>query len=223
MRVKHYFKLETWLSILYSVYFNFRYLPFPLARKLPFLINYKTKVVIGKKARIEVPQVNKCFTIKLGYNSREYVPNNKSNYFRIEGVAIFGYNIEIFRGFNISTFGEKSRLLIGNNFLANNNFYLTTKTKIEIGEDVLVGWNSSIRNFGIHKINGIVKNDEIIIGNHIWLAAFVDILEGVNLKRNTVVATHSLVTSKINSIHKRSSLIGGTPAKVLKENINWEL
>nr|HQE12748.1 hypothetical protein [Flavipsychrobacter sp.] len=57
------------------------------------------------------------------------------------------------------------------------------------------------------------------IGNHIWIASHVSILKGVHIADNTVVATRAVVTK---SFIEKNILIGGMPAKKLKENINWD-
>ena len=58
------------------------------------------------------------------------------------------------------------------------------------------------------------------IGNHVWIAAFVDILKGVNIPSDSVVAYRSCVTKPFFNEH---SLIAGYPAKQIKEQVNWNI
>ena len=44
------------------------------------------------------------------------------------------------------------------------------------------------------------------------------IFKGVELLDDSVVASHAIVTK---SFHKKNVLIGGFPASIIKENINW--
>ena len=48
----------------------------------------------------------------------------------------------------------------------------------------------------------------------------VKIFKDVSIADNTVVANGSVVTK---SFDKENVLLGGCPAKILKENINWEM
>jgi acetyltransferase-like isoleucine patch superfamily enzyme len=60
---------------------------------------------------------------------------------------------------------------------------------------------------------------DINIGNHVWVASHVSILKGVHISDNSVVATRAVVTK---SFQENNILIGGMPAKKIKENINWD-
>ena len=96
---------------------------------------------------------------------------------------------------------------------------------LTVGDDVLLGWRVNIRDSDGHSIydditkikNPIQKN--ITIGNHVWIASYVDILKGTEIKDNSVIAYRSCVLSKFD---KANCIIGGYPAKILRENINWE-
>jgi acetyltransferase-like isoleucine patch superfamily enzyme len=56
------------------------------------------------------------------------------------------------------------------------------------------------------------------IGDHVWIGAHCSILKGVSLDAHTVVATRSTVT---RSFSATNVLVGGSPAKILKERITW--
>ena len=60
--------------------------------------------------------------------------------------------------------------------------------------------------------NSIRSKGDIIIGNYCWIGACVFIREGVTIGDNAVVGANSVVTHDVPSY----SIVGGTPAKVLK-------
>ena len=62
------------------------------------------------------------------------------------------------------------------------------------------------------------RDSSITIGNHVWIAADVKILKGVKIGHCSIIVTGSLVTKDVND----NALVGGIPAKILKENINWK-
>ena len=100
-----------------------------------------------------------------------------------------------------------------------------SRSKVTIGEDCMFAYDIDIRTGDSHSIidaqtnNRINYAQNITIDNHVWVAAHVSILKGVRLLSNSVVATRSVVTKKFDT---GNILIGGSPAKVLKENITWD-
>ena len=60
----------------------------------------------------------------------------------------------------------------------------------------------------------IITKGDIVIGENCWIGANSVILSGVHLGSRTVVAAGSVVS---NSFPEGSALIGGVPAKVIKQ------
>lgn len=126
--------------------------------------------------------------------------------------------------FNIFSGG---RVIVGNKFTSNANFLLSCADRIEIGEEVLLGWNITIMdNDGGHTMRK-VDSDEItngarpiIIGNHVWISAEASILKGSMIPAGSIIGYKSnvcgLKPSTLNSI------IAGNPAIVVKEGFAWE-
>ncbi len=99
------------------------------------------------------------------------------------------------------------------------------KSKINIGKDCMFAYDIDLRTGDSHSIIDSVTNERInyaqniIIGNHVWIASHVSILKGVYISDNSVVATRAVVTK---SFEYENILIAGMPAKKIKENINWD-
>lgn len=96
-------------------------------------------------------------------------------------------------------------------------------SQLRIGDDCMISSNVQIRTGDSHAIvdmqgNRINHAKSITIGNHCWLGEGCKIMKGVTLAQETVVGTGSIVTkSQVSNV-----LLGGVPARVLKENINWD-
>ena len=56
----------------------------------------------------------------------------------------------------------------------------------------------------------------ITIGNDVWIGGNVTILPGVKIGNNVVIAAGAVVTKDIPN----NSLVGGIPAKIIKELVN---
>lgn len=103
---------------------------------------------------------------------------------------------------------------------ANVNLTIMCAKEITIGNGVRIGRNVSIRDYnGIHVIlNDTYRNEAPVhIGDHCWLCTGCTIMPGVTIGEGSVVAANSTVTKDVPP----HSLVGGSPAKVFKENIEW--
>jgi acetyltransferase-like isoleucine patch superfamily enzyme len=56
------------------------------------------------------------------------------------------------------------------------------------------------------------------IGNHVWIGMNVMILKGVTIGDGAIIAAGSVVNRDV----PERCLAGGVPAKVIKENVQWE-
>lgn len=95
---------------------------------------------------------------------------------------------------------------------------------IEVGEDcmfssgikLLTGDSHSI--IDLESMKRINYANNIKICSHVWLGSDVVILKGVEIEKDSVVGSRSIITKKYGS----NSIIAGAPAKVIKENVTWD-
>ena len=66
--------------------------------------------------------------------------------------------------------------------------------------------------------NRINPSKSVRIGDHVWIGNQVTILKGVIIQKDSIVGSGSLVTKKF---FDTNIIIGGSPAKVIKESISW--
>lgn len=121
-----------------------------------------------------------------------------------------GFCIEIVNG---------GKLIIGQG-ACNVNLTIMCAKEITIGNGVRIGRNVSIRDYnGVHVIvNDTYRNyAPVHIGNHCWLCTGCSIMPGVTIGEGSVVAANATVTKDVPP----HSLVGGNPARVIKENIEW--
>ena len=115
---------------------------------------------------------------------------------------------------------ENSHLDIGPRCCININFSVTCGKSIKIGRDVFIGQNVSIRDtHGDHFINtpGYENTKPVVIGDHVWIASDALIMPGVTIGPGSIVAARSVVTKDVPA----GCLVAGTPARVIRENVQF--
>jgi acetyltransferase-like isoleucine patch superfamily enzyme len=128
-------------------------------------------------------------------------------------------NFKIFSGAKVFV-NQDASLVLGSGYI-NSNLNLHCFKQIEIGDDVAIADNVTIRdsdnhfllNNGNHEVTKPIR-----IGNHVWIGMNVTILKGVTIGDGAVVAAGAVVTRDI----PEKCLAAGVPAKVIKENVVWE-
>ena len=127
-------------------------------------------------------------------------------------------NFSIFSGSKVYI-NENATLKLGKGYI-NSNLNLNCFDSIEIGYNVVISENVSIRDSDNHQITSHphVKTKPIKIGNDVWIGMNVTILKGVNIGNGAIVAANSLVTRNI----PENTMVAGVPAKVIKNNVSWK-
>lgn len=110
-----------------------------------------------------------------------------------------------------------SRLILHSGFI-NENVQITCKNTIEIGEGTAIGRDVVIRSFDGHAIEGSALSAPIKIGKNVWIGQRAMILKGVTIGDGAVIAAGAIVTKDVPP----HCLAAGIPAKVIRENVEWE-
>lgn len=178
------------------------------------------KLLVGKKTKINIsrPQMKIKGKLVVGktWGKRAYAYTKlsaKNN----SKVIINGF-FQIYNGCDI-TVEENATLEIGSGYI-NSNSKINCFTKITIGENVVIAENVKIRDSDNHYIirEGHEMSKPIHIGNHVWIGLNAVILKGVTIGDGAVIAAGAVVTKDVPD----KCLVGGVPARIIKENIDWK-
>lgn len=206
-----------------TLYFNFKYLPFLQAVKIPILISRRCRLrTVQGEILIHAPV--RFGMISIGRDSVGIFDNQKSRtIWNVAGKVIFQGSAFIGHGCKISV--EKDGILhIGNNFRCTAETAIAVEKSITIGDNCLFSWDILIMDTDWHKIidnNDIVKNSPspIVIGNHVWIGCRSTILKGVTIADDNVIAACSVVT---RSITTSRTIIGGMiKLGTIKDGVTW--
>lgn len=149
-------------------------------------------------------------------------------------VSIFGSNNRIVirgnnhvAGIRLAMEDDGNTIEIGkHNFIGSGSLLAALEgTRIEIGDDCMIAGHCEIRTSDSHSLldaggKRINCARDIILGGHIWVGVETLILKGAMIPGDCVVAARSVVCAMKDAV-SGGSLLGGTPARVLRENISW--
>lgn len=118
-----------------------------------------------------------------------------------------------------------AKVRIGDNFsCVGCEMNMNESGGIYIGDDCMFSFGISLWTADFHAIfdsdtlECLNHGEDVVIGNHVWIGYHVNLMKGTTLADNSVVGTCAVVTRKFD---EQNVAIGGTPAKILRHNINW--
>jgi acetyltransferase-like isoleucine patch superfamily enzyme len=95
---------------------------------------------------------------------------------------------------------------------------IMVRERVEIGSDSIIAWDVFITDCDWHTIEGKPHTKPTVIGKHVWLTHGTSVLKGSNIGDGSIVAAHGIC---MMCEHPPHSLLGGTPARVLKQDVAW--
>lgn len=227
MKILHWYKKamqRKWMFryLFHSIYFNFHYLPFKQAVRLPILV-YKPKFIkLRGKVIIDSPVI-KTGMIQLGTFQVSLFPNSGIVYENYGGTVIFKGRCKIGNASAVSV-GPRGNLIFGNDFIATASLKLTSYWRISFGENVLCGWDCLFADTDFHQLtfredkSPVKSYGEIWIGKGCWFALKTIVMKGSNIPDYCVMAANSLLNKSYTDIEPYS-LLAGQPATVRKTGV----
>jgi acetyltransferase-like isoleucine patch superfamily enzyme len=137
----------------------------------------------------------------------------------VRGRLIFRDAFHLARGCRVDI-GPDAECSFGASYI-NCGCRLVIRTGLEIGDGTGIAWGCEIVDADFHQLNYEGKTErprKIRIGNKVWIGAGVRILKGVEIADGCVVAAGTILTK---SFLEPNCLIGGNPARVLRQNVSW--
>ena len=97
-------------------------------------------------------------------------------------------------------------------------------SSVTIGKDCMLSNGIEIRSTDSHPILNLIGERinpaaNVVIGDHVWLAAHVSILKGARIGNNSIVGTRSVVSS---SFQQGNEAIAGNPARIVRSGVTWD-
>ena len=211
-------KIRILVCLLWSIRFNFHYLPFRQAIRLPVLFEViPTFLCMKGVVRIENENIRPGI-IRIG---ETFAPFYKRETFRwknlgtvvMKGKISFGHHTFI-------SVGPDGYLEIGGKSTFSHDVKLICEHKIVFGDKSRVSWGCTFIDTDFHPLIDMVKNEPIqekapiIMGRGVWIGHDCIVAKGSKLAENTTVSSGSVVKGRFN---KPNAIVGGNPAMVWDE------
>lgn len=219
------------LSLPKSIYFCMKCLPVKQAVKIPVFVRYNTKLA-SCKGRLFLSDNIAWGGVKIGFGTVPVFDKKcQRTILHLDGKIIIKGKCLIGHGSRILV-DRKGVLELGDKFHITANSTIMAFKKVRFGSDVLISWDVLLMDNDLHHIYSDLSmqssetEQEICIGNHVWIGCRSTLLKGCVVNDNSVIAANSVVTRKSCLIdtgnHNVSILLAGNPAKIIKKGVNWE-
>lgn len=113
---------------------------------------------------------------------------------------------------------KDSEIFIGNRVSINNNLFILSARRVEIGDFTLIGEGVMIMDYDAHGLHpderrtSIGKIQPVKIGENCWIGSRATILSGTSIGKNSIVGAGAVVKGEIPA----NVVVAGNPAKIVR-------
>lgn len=203
-----------------SIWFNFHYLPWKQAIKLPILVYRPYFRKLGGKVIIDYPHITRGM-IRLGFNRVNIYPDNGISWLN-EGTIYFKGRVSIGSDSYIVV-RSGSQVIIGDDFSCSAALKLVSCIGIEFEEGTHFGWDCIVIDSNFHPIYDIEAKcfkkayGKIKIGANNWFSTQCMIMHSVETPERCIFGARSIVTR--GGHFESYCLHGGNPIRILSRNV----
>lgn len=167
-----------------------------------------------------VKNIETCGPLLIGTAYVGFMHKSDKTFLTINGKLIVSSEYSIGRGCRLNI-GPDAVCTFGSGYVNANTTFIIMHG-LTVGNNVVISWGCEFCDEDFHEIqfSGKKPKDPTIeIRDDVWIGSGVKILKGVKIGAGNVIAANSLVTK---SFPESNVLIGGNPAKIIRQDINWK-
>ncbi|WP_300502421.1 hypothetical protein [uncultured Duncaniella sp.] len=192
-------RMNKWILfyLFHSIYFNFKYLPFKQAIKLPILLYKPRFLELSGKVIIKGPI--KTGMIQIGFFRVPLYPDTGCM-LQINGTICFNGRAKIGNDSKIVV-SQTGTLTFGENFNATSSLKIVCYKDITFDKNNLVGWDNMFMDYDFHKLTsvnysgGVSKGyGTIHIGHDSWFANGCRTYKNVQIPAYTTISANTILT-----------------------------
>jgi acetyltransferase-like isoleucine patch superfamily enzyme len=177
------------------------------------------------KGKIIIESPIKTGIIRFGSNYEEFIIPKKYSFFLNDGIIKFHGSFTTGLGISLRVH-EGATLEIGNNSFIGSSSNIICTNNIILGNYCRMGFETNVYDSNFHYIMNLQTNYvkkrnlfPIVIGHYCWIGNRSTISQGTRTPEYCIIASNSLCNKDYTLQHHTNIMIGGIPAKLLKENV----
>jgi len=177
------------------------------------------KVAIGRKVLITCGRnfkIEGSGQLFIGHDMGKFPRGSRSS-FRIGNNSrlVLNGKYSLLSGHQINI-DDNATLELGSGYI-NHDAKVFCKTRIKIGNNVIIGEDLCLMDSDSHSLNNGGISSEVVIEDNVWIGLRCTVLKGVTINTGSVIAANSLVVRDVPA----RTLVGGNPARVIKSDVIW--
>lgn len=134
------------------------------------------------------------------------------------GTVTIGRGVLLAQGVRLHLREGGARLEIGDGTFLNYRTEVIAHERVTIGSGCLFAWDVQVLDSDSHRVDGAPHTAPVVIEDRVWVGCRATVLKGVRIGTGAIVAAGSVVTGDVPA----RALVGGNPARVLREGVTWE-
>jgi acetyltransferase-like isoleucine patch superfamily enzyme len=140
---------------------------------------------------------------------------NRSSEIHIGENVLFGYGVRV-------SMGGSGTLTIGDNSYLGDRAHILCNRQVAIGRNCAISWEVLIMDYpgyetGYDDEEPIIRAAPVIVEDDVWIGCRSIVIKGVRIGTGAIVSAGSLVVKDVPP----HTLVGGNPARILRENAVW--
>lgn len=209
-------------SILKSIYFNFRYLPFNQAIKIPILIGNALKINRMYRGGVFASPIH-AGILRMFFLDKNFHGIHNGSILINGRLIVNGSGFHYFGVGLRLTIEKDATMEIGNNFSVSAKAKISVRNHLKVGDNNMWSYDNIVMDTDTHQImspdgNILNYNKPIVFGNNIWLGCRNIVLKNTSIADGSIIAAGSI----INGSYEEENAIISSHGKVLKKNICWK-
>ena len=211
-----------------TLFFNFYFLPFRQAIRLPILLPRKTTIWGWRHGRVEIRGPIRTGMIDFSMHQLEQCSREARTFINLyRGSVVFNGACVFGRGATLNV-AYGGHCVFGRNVQIGHHSRILCRKSIVFGNDIQCSWEVQIMDTDFHYIQDLtsrsVRNNllPITIGDRVWIANRVSILKGSVIPNGCVVAIGSIVKRlSVGKVFPENCILAGIPAVCVKEGVEY--
>ncbi len=211
------------VSIIKTIYFNFKKLPFKQAKCFPFILG-KGTVLRDTSGEIIIPDYVKIKLgmVRIGFPSVPFETQNSKGVLSIKGKLIVEGDMEIHTGVKLWVKSTGILEFKGMNIIGANTLF-ACYNHIYVGYYTGFSWDCQIYDTNFHffkdAIDGTIykRRGKVYVGDCVFVGNNVTITKGTNIPNGSVISNCSVVSGSFKK-EGENLLLSGHPASIVSRN-----